>query len=520
MSAPSLLRNGATSDERGSETTPLVGTIVDFGSASIVAVGPWLMSVLALSVISLTLTPALGRAAIEDLRLSVIYAFALALAAAAPTATLAARRARRAVDEDGGRLAPEIYAVALIVGGVAALALAIAAAVGFGVARIGYAVAFVALTTSASMLWTSFAMLSALRQFWRVVGCFAIGVVVGVGFGLGAMRWTSGVEALMWSFALGLSLAHALMFAAATGQAAFEATNLREAARAVAAEIEHNRPLFAGILFAVIAIWADKLVFWFGPHGVTARSGFAHFPTYDSAMFIAHLSMIPTLASWLQFQRGALEPALQALWRQIASQPTYGELSASADALRALVWSAAVRILFVQATCAGMLVMLTPAIVGGVGIQIDQIELIRVGAVAVLMQAVFFVACSVLMICDQTAIFRNLNLGFLVMNFMFGLIFQFLFGVSTYGVFAASLICGGAGILLARRALADFLFSIFVGENAGLYAEPKRRFFPALSAEFGRATRELRAAVQRVSREQSVFSRVRKTKLRAGCLKE
>lgn len=509
MSAPAVVRPGPESGEHWIEAAPLIGPMVGFGASAIVAVGPWLLSVLALSVISLTLTPALGLAAIEDLRLSVIYAFALALAAAAPTATLAARRARRAVDEDRGRLAPEIYAVALVVGGVAALTLAIAAVLAFRVTRVEYAMAFVALTTTASMLWTSFAMLSALRRFWRVVACFAIGVAVGVGVGLCTISWTPSVEALMWSFALGLALAHALMFAAATGRAAFESCRLREAARAVTCEIGRNRSLFAGILFAIIAIWADKLVFWFGPDQVTARSGFAHFPIYDSAMFVAHLSMVPTLAAWLQFQRGALEPLLQGFWRLIGSQPTYGDLSASADALRARVWSGAVAILFVQATCAGMLVMLTPVVIDGLGMGVGQIELIRIGTVAVLMQAVFFVACAILMICDQTRTFCNLNLTFLVLNLTLGLIFQRLFGVSAYGVFVASLVCGVVGILAARRALSEFLFIVFVSGNAGLYAEPERRSGLALHAALARARQGFRAAIGRPPRPSPAVIRVK-----------
>src|SRR5512134_2666478 len=112
---------------------PLLAPIIAFIASAIVAVGPWLITVLALTFISLTLSPLLGRGAIEDLRLSIAYAFGIALFATAPLAALTARLVRRNVEDQGGQLVPELYAICLVVSGLGAQALALSAVFAFGI---------------------------------------------------------------------------------------------------------------------------------------------------------------------------------------------------------------------------------------------------------------------------------------------------------------------------------------------------------------------------------------------------
>lgn len=57
--------------------------------------------------------------------------------------------------------------------------------------------------------------------------------------------------------------------------------------------------LFLAGFLTNIAVWADKLLFWFSPYGVTIRGPFKNFPLYDSAFFIAYLSTVPALSLFL-----------------------------------------------------------------------------------------------------------------------------------------------------------------------------------------------------------------------------
>lgn len=450
---------------------PLLAPIIAFVTSAIVAVGPWLITVLALAVISLTLSPVLGRGAIADLRLSVVYAFGIALFATAPLAAMTARLVRRNVEDQGGRLVPELYAICLVLSGLGAQALALFAVFAFGMTPVKLSVAFVVLAATGSLMFTSFAILMALRRHWQLINSFVIGTLLALLCALLSTGWTPTVEFLLWSFSLGLWISHDLMFSSTTRGARITMAGLAEAFAAIRHEIHRSRILLFGIAFAMLGVWADKWVYWFSSTGMTAQSGLYHFAPYDSAMFVAHLSMAPTLAAWFLFQERVLEPRVQRFWRLIEQRPTRAALAAEAADLQELVWRNVFRILFIQATCSAVLIMLSPNIIRGLSMRFDQIELLQIGIVVVLLQSLFFLCSAILLLCNRSTIFFQINFGFFAINLVLGVAFLHIFGVSAYGVFVASLVCGAACFVFAHRALGELVFIVFIKENNDLYAE-------------------------------------------------
>jgi O-antigen/teichoic acid export membrane protein len=101
----------------------------------------------------------------------------------------------------------------------------------------------------------------------------------------------------------------------------------------------------------------------------------------------------------------------------------------------------------------------------------DQIELLQIGIVAVLLQCLFFLCSAILLLCNRSAIFFRINLSFIVINLVLGLMFFQIFRVSAYGVFVASLICGVTSFIFAHQALNELVFIVFIKENNDLYAE-------------------------------------------------
>lgn len=451
---------------------PLLSPIINFGAAAIVAVGPWMITVLALALISLTLSPVLGRTAIADLRLSVAYSFGIALIATAPLAALTARRIRHAAEDQNGRLVPELYAVCLVFSGLLAQALALLAIFGFGITPVKLSVAFLVMAATGSLMFTSFAILMALGRYWQLINSFIIGTLLALVCALLSSLWKPSVEILLWSFSLGLWVSHDLMFSATTGGARITTAGLAEAFGVIRKEVCRSRILFFGIAFATLGVWADKWVYWFSSIGMVARSGFYHFPPYDSAMFIAHLSMAPTLAAWFLFQGRVLEPRVQHFWRLIEQHPTRAALVAEASALQELVWRNVFVILFVQAACSAILIMLSPNIIRALSMRFDQIELLQIGIVAVLLQSLFFLCSAILLLCNRSTIFFRINAIFFAFNVVLGIVFYHVFGISAYGVFVASLICGVASFVFAYRSLSDLVFIVFIKENNDLYAHP------------------------------------------------
>lgn len=449
---------------------PLLEPVVSFLAAAIVTVGPWVVSVVALAAITTTMTPILGHEAIEDLRLAVVYAFGLSLLTTAPIGTLSARLIRSAIDEHQGQLVPQLYVVCLILAAAATQVFSVTIASLLDGMRLELAVAFVTLSVSASLLWTGFAVMSALREMWRLIRDFTLGMLIAIGCGILSARGTPSVELILWCFSIGMIVAHFLMSAYLIRGTDLQLTELLQAARLIWREVRTQILLFAGILLAVVGLWIDKLVFWLGPDGMTSSSSFLHFWRYDSAMFFAQLSIVPTFAAIFLFNKRVAEPRITAFWQLLRAKPTYGAMAAAADTLFSDISTSIFRIAFIQIACTALFVLLSAHIVIYFSMEMRQLELMRIGLVSALLQSLFFTNCFVIMLCNRKRAFFGLQLIFCAANLVAGILAYVWFGISAYGVFVASLASFSVSAVFAYRTLKGFLFGVFVQENSGLYA--------------------------------------------------
>lgn len=464
--------SGATAPTQGHAwwiEGPLVGPLRNVSAAVVVSVGPWLVSVMALALLSITMTPLMGDRAVEDLRLSVVYAFAIAPLVAGPVGTVAARLVRESIEERGGVQVFEIFRVAAVISGVLAMAGAGAVAIALDIGPAGVALGFVWTTAAAALLWTSFAVLGAMRSYGFLILSFTTGMLVGFGCTILAARHGPTVELLVWSFNAGIGFCVLLSFRHVAGAFRSPDDDPGFASRLLAAAIVRDWALALGIAVAVAAIWADKVVFWSGGDGLRSAAGFAHYAPYDSVMFIAHLSIVPSLAAMLLFQNGPLPQAIGSFRATLAARSTYDEISSAAAEVGGTVWSHLLTIMFVQATCSAVLVMMAPLIARLMGFDLIQFDLLRSAIVAIFLQSLLYLGCGVLMICNRTQTFFLIQLVFLGSNLAASLILREALGVNTWAVFLASMAAAVVAFVAAWRTLSDYVYLVFIGENRALY---------------------------------------------------
>lgn len=439
-------------------------------SAVIIAAGPWLVSVVALAIVSATMQPVVGRAAVEDLRLTVVYAFCIAPLVAGPIGTIAARLVAEEVKTGTVRQAPAIFVVAAL--GSALLAeiftLCIVFILGIGPSEV--AAAFVVLTGAAALLWTSFAVLTALKTFSFLVWSF----VSGIGFALVcimlAARGQIGTEILIWSFAAGIALSSCLAMIRICQAADGQIGNPVDAIHALWAAMGKLRLVWLGVLCAIVAIWIDKWVFWATPAADHSTAGFAHFSPYDTVMFVAHLSAIPTYAALVLFHDTNLMQSVESFRSDLREGSTFNRIRRSVDSLEKTVWIGLCSILFLQGTVTACAVLMAPAAAKALGFSFDQFLTLRIGLIGVFLHCIFYLSCVVVLVCNRSLMFLLLQAGFLLCNLLASLVFYFAIGMSAYAFFTSSLIAAGVAIFVAYRSLTNLDYLTFLGENDAIYA--------------------------------------------------
>ena len=450
---------------------PLLASVRRFGAAIIVAAGPWLVSVAALAIISVTMTPVMGFAAVEDLRLTVVYAFCIAPLIAGPVGAVAARRISAAVENGNPARVAELFLSSAALSGVAAQAIALAICVILDIGSTGVAAGFIFLTGAASLLWTSFAVLAAVQAYGFLIAAFTGGMVLSVACALLAAVHAPTTEVLIWSFAAGVSLCVALSIRHIQRLFPTNYETFSNTVLLLMHQLRASAVLCAGAFFAICGVWVDKWVFWFGPEGVRSAAGFLHSSSYDSVMFLAHLSVIPTYAALLVFHHGDLVAVIERFKSAIQARSTYGLIRERRIELEGVAWSGVLTIASVQAAVTIGIVLMSPLLARSLDFSFGQFLMLRVGLIAVFFHSVMFLCSALLLVANRTRHFAIVQAAFLLLNFSISLVLHATIGMSAYAFLASSSLGAAAAIYASYKALIAYEYDFFLGENDSLYRE-------------------------------------------------
>jgi uncharacterized membrane protein len=446
-----------------------LGPVRRFIEAAVVAVGPWIVFVLALAIISISSAPLLGRWALEDLRLTVTYSFCAAPLAAGAIGLAVAELARRTKEDESDLPIFDIYCLALILAGGMAGFIAWMICHTLGIDPHGLGLTFCLLSAAAAMLWVCFAVLSALKLFGALIQAFLGGIFLSVVGAIIAVRFAPSVQLLVMCFAAGLIYCVSQSFHHVRPWQTGAQVGFRDARNLLFEEIWRRRVLSLGVTLALVGIWADKWVYWFGSEGMRSASGFLHFSRYDSVMFVAHLSMIPTFAAVLMLREQDLSAAYRVVQFRLQERSNHGYVRNSVDHLQNVAWQGAAKILFVQATIAGMLVLMAPWIARGMSFDFQQFLVLRLSLVAIFLFATFHIASSYLLLCGRTWHFLGAQAIFTVSNTILSIGFTKMLGFTGYPLLLSSLIAAIFAWPAALRSLGTYDYLYLLGENESLY---------------------------------------------------
>lgn len=471
MSAPSLLPSKSQLNRAVAWSVggPVLRPFGNFLGCLMVVAGPWLISIIALAIISVSFEPALGRAGIEDLRLTVIYALCLAPLVAGPIGAVVARLMLDSIDAGHPDQIGSLYLIGLLAAAIGAFLLALLTSLGLGLADHGLVLAFVFLTVASAALWVGLAALAALRAYAFMLAAFAAGMTFSVAAMFLTARKALSIDLLAASFTTGL-----LCFVMLTTGRMIDrdwpySDALATASQGLWRALRRQRVLILGICFALLAVWVDKWVFWFSPDGVVSEAGFRHFGPYDSVMFVAHLSVLPAFAAMALFHDGALTRAVLDLRQQLSGRAPYNAVQASAGRLTTTIWGGFFRIAFRQGVVAVAAVLLAPTIVRLLDFDLWQFFLLRISLLSVFLHALIYLSCTVLVICGRIKLFCLVQGLYFACNLCFSLLFYAYAGITAYGFFAASLLVAPFAFASAYMALSRYVYFVLVGENSSLY---------------------------------------------------
>ncbi|MBI5595395.1 MAG: exopolysaccharide Pel transporter PelG [Elusimicrobia bacterium] len=272
-------------------------------------------------------------------------------------------------------------------------------------------------------IWLAMVFLSAAHDYWAVSKAFLWGLLVSL-----FASWFFGRQMSLPGYFLGFVLGQAVVFLSLV------ATLLKEFG--YWEPRDHNwlryfklYPRLAGIgFFYNLGIWVDKFIFWASPEGDWLDGRLRYCPIYDSPMFFAYLSIIPSLVYFFLLIETDFFFKYHDYYSAIQDQEGLAVLERRRQGIvRSLNYNLS-RVVTVQGMCSVAMLILVPWIVTLVRMDPLQMSVLRLGLFAAFCQAGALILQNILLYFDHqpealkvTALFCLLNAVLTNLSVQYGL---------------------------------------------------------------------------------------------------
>ena len=407
-------------------------------SSIVITSGPWLTSVISLSLLSAIGIPSFTAAQYALVMATITYAFCASLIlTGGPQMVISRYLADRLYVEDWASIAPTCNGVLLLVAPLFAVA---APFLLFAPFAWHYRLLAVTLFLVLCLLWLTSIFLSAARDYLRIVVVFAIGHTVSIAAAM-ALGRAGGVVGALAGYTLGQATSVALFIAQIFQEFGvadrIDGAYLRYFGR-------YWDLLLLGFLYTA-GIWADNIVRWFtaGSHAV---AGFYRINSaYDLTKLLAYLTTILAATMFIVHIETGFARHYWAFYHRIETSGTLAEIGAAKRGMIASVRAGLANVLKMQLIVVGAALLLAPEIVGAVGLSAGDVPLLRRNLLGANMQFVVQLIMLLLLYLDQRRRALRVIALFMAVNI-----------VSTLAVTWFAPAWDGTGFLIAATLAATF----------------------------------------------------------------
>lgn len=440
----------------------LLSMLSAYGYAGVISSGPWVLSILGILLVGLLGTVFVGPVeAVTQFQVSVTYLIAASLILTGPLQLSYTRFvADRLFEKRNDLVLPNFQAMLLVTtwtgGGLGLLAVIFL----FPGTTVLYRLLMVAGLVLLSAIWIATVLLSGLKQHRAIVLLYAIGYAVSVLAALALLKLGLGLEGLIAGFVLG----QAVLLAGMLGLIFREFPAATFMSFEFFRRDQHFRSLM-WIGFAYnLAIWIDKLLFWFYPPTSQAVIGPLRASLiYDLPIFLAYLSIIPGMAVFLLRLETDFVDYYDAFYQGVREGASLPMLERLRNGMVSSARTGVVEIIKIQSIAALLVIGGGPALLDALGISPLYAPLLNVMVIGAGLQVVLLGLLNVLFYLDRRRSALVLVSLFLLLNTVFTAITLALgpeyFG---YGYALALLVVCVVGLLRLDRVLDRLEYETFM----------------------------------------------------------
>lgn len=392
--------------------------------AAMVSSGPWLMSVLCLAVLGLYSYSGFSQQDQDIFRTTIVYVYAFTLIYVGYIQLVVTRYLadKFYLGEEKITLTA-FYSSSVIV--LIAGAIIGVGGIWFFELSFTYKIIAVVLFLIVAMIWLAMIFLSAVKDFRSIVQAFAVGTTASVG---GAFFFYPliGLEGYLLGYTLGQSLIFFWLLARLLAE--FPAGRVWDS-KMLTYFLKYWELALIGMLFN-LAIWVDKIMFWFAPDSRMVVPYLRTHDMYEGPIFFAYLTIVPTLAIFLVKIETKFYEHYHDYFAKIISKKELSSILLEKQGMITMLKESLREILIVQGALTLFCILMASNFIDIVGLSPIQRPLLQIALVGSLMQVMLSVAVIILFYFDLrkevlavTLVFLLTNMGLTYLTMQLGFTF-------------------------------------------------------------------------------------------------
>ncbi|MBF0416368.1 MAG: exopolysaccharide Pel transporter PelG [Magnetococcales bacterium] len=449
-----VLRNLTNKDD-------LSGLLSGFAYSALIATGPWLFTIVALTGI-LTLGSLFTTFEQQiAFRVAVIYNFSFSLVISGPIVMVLTRHVADLIYLKEVDKAPGALVGGLIL--VYAIQLPIAVFFYFYYLEMDFLTAISAFINYFLIngIWVASIFVTALKDYKTVMRVFLLGMTMGA-VSNPFLSKDLGVLGMYTGFNAGLVIILFGIIARVFAEYPYDAKNFFGFMHGFR---RYWDLALVGFTFN-LAAWADKWIMWFAPEREVLAGGFISYSNYDSAMFLAYLTIVPSMASFVLSMETRFYEHYLKYYRDIQKHANLKVIQANHQELIQAVQISGRNFIILQGGVSLLAILLAPKLFVWLDINFKQLAMFRLGALGAFYHVSILFLNIVLSYFDCRTKALQVSLIFLFSNILMSSLSMHLgFPYYGYGYFGACLITFMVALIVTFRHLLELPYHTFITQN-------------------------------------------------------
>ena len=448
----------------------LLGLVESYTHSALASSGPWLFTILSLGGVVMLGSRFVSPDDMSQFRLIIIYNFAFSLVLSGPIVMVSTRFLADSICKKDVSQAPSMLLTGYLVLFLMAMPLVLPFYLYFVQLDLGVRLIAIANFFVVAGIWQGCLFLTALKDYRNVSGSFAVGMGAALA---GAMLLSPffGLPGMILGFTLGLLYLLSSLFGRILAEYPYAMKSIFDFRPHVR---RHWELALSGFVYN-LGIWIDKWIMWAAPQHAVMPSGFVSYPDYDSAMFLAYLTIVPSMASFvLSIETDFFEKYIQ-YYRDIQGHATLERIRTNHASLIDSIVRGARNFIVLQGTISIVSILLAPRLFSLLNISFMQLGMFRIGILGAFFQVLLMAMMIILSYFDQRRIALRIQLFFLGSNALLTFIsMRAGFRFYGYGYFIACLATFTVTFIALSRSLKSLPYQTFVLNNSSVRGQASK----------------------------------------------